>query len=247
MSTRVTREDADGLCTLTLDRADKLNALDDESFEQLDAHLALLEQQTDRIGCVVLRGAGKAFCAGADLAAMGRPTRRPATFKPAVIERLSLLRQPVIVAIHGVCMTGGLELALAGDYLVADATARFADTHGKWGLVPLWGMSQRLPRRIGTAAAKRMMLTGRSVNAAEAKELGLIDLLVAEGELERSVKELAGEMLANSWHTNFASKRLMIETDGMSLPEGLAHEQVHHPGFAPDHRERIARFSRKPA
>ena len=101
--------------------------------------------------------------------------------------------------------------------IVADATARFADTHGKWGLVTAWGMSQRLPRRIGTAAAKRMMMTARTVEAVEAKELGLVDMLVPEGALDRSVKELTDEVLANSWHTNFAIKRLMIETDGMSL------------------------------
>ena len=82
-----------------------------------------------------------------------------------MIDRLGRLPQPVIAAVHGVCFTGGLELALACDFILADATARFADTHGKWGLVGAWGMSQRLPRRIGVPAAKRMMMTGRSRRA----------------------------------------------------------------------------------
>ena len=245
MSERVMRQDADGLCTLTLDRPDKLNALDTQAFEELDAHLADLEKDEDRIGCVVLRGAGRAFCAGADLEAMGGQPDKSPTFKPGVIERLGLLRQPVIAAVHGVCFTGGLELALACDLILADATARFADTHGKWGFVGAWGISQRLPRRIGTAAAKRMMLTARTVEAAEAKELGLVDILVPEGALDQSVRDLAGEVLANSWFTNFATKRLMIETDGMSLAEGLAHEHYRYPGLAPDHRERLARFRGK--
>lgn len=245
MSERVTRHDADGLCTLTLNRPEKLNALDTQAFEELDAHLADLETDEGGIGCVVLRGAGKAFCAGADLEAMGGPTGKPLTFKPGVIERLGLLRPPVIAAVHGVCFTGGLELALACDFILADATARFADTHGKWGLVGAWGMSQRLPRRIGTAAAKRMMLTARTVEAAEAKELGLVDILVPEGALDRAIKDLASEVLANSWFTNFATKRLMIETDGMSLAEALAHEHYRYPGLAPDHQERIARFRRE--
>lgn len=246
MPQRVTRDDTDGgLCTLTLDRPDKLNALDTQAFEDLDAHIADLESDEGRIGCVVLGGAGKAFCAGADLEAMGGPTNKPPTFKPGVIERLALLHQPVIAAVHGVCFTGGLELALACDFILADATARFADTHGKWGLFSAWGMSQRLPRRIGTAAAKRMMMTSCIVEAAEAKELGLVDILVPEGALDQAVRDLATEVLANSWFTNFATKRLMIETDGMSLAEGLAHEHYRYPGLAPDHQERLARFRRK--
>lgn len=246
MPQRVTRHDEGGVCTLTLDRPDKLNALDTLTFEELDAHLGALEQDDGNVGCVVLRGAGKAFCAGADLKALADTTKAPPppTFKPGVIERLSRLKQPVIAAVHGVCYTGGLELALASDFIVADATARFADTHGKWGLVAAWGMSQRLPRRIGLPAAKRMMMTARVVDAAEAQALGLVDVLAPEGQLDDALKAFLAELLANSWHTNFAIKRLMIETDGMSLADALAHEHFRYPGNAPDYLERIARFRR---
>lgn len=244
MTDRVNRYDADGLCTLTLNRPDKLNALDTQSFEELDAHLAALEGETDRIGCVVLRGAGRAFCAGADLAAMGKSFVEP-RFKPGVIERLGCLPQPVIAAVHGVCYTGGLEMALACDFIVADGTARFADTHGKWGLVGAWGMSQRLPRRIGAQAAKGMMMTSCTLGAEEAKTIGLVDLLAPDGELETIVACFAADILANSWHTNFAVKRLMRETDGMSTAEGLAHEHYNYPGYAPDYQDRVDRFSKK--
>lgn len=244
MAERVTRHDADGLCTLRLDRPDKLNALDTEAFESLDGHLAALEGETDRIGCVVLRGNGRAFCAGADLEAMGKAPVSP-TFKPGVIERLQRLPQPVIAAVHGVCYTGGLELALACDFIVADASARFADTHGKWGLVGAWGMMQRLPRRIGAQAARRMMMTSKAVDAAEAKAIGLVDLLAAEGDLDTLLAAFTADLLANSWHTNFAVKRLMRETDGMPLAQGLAWEHEHYPGYAPDWQERIARFRKK--
>ena len=142
------------------------------------------------------------------------------------------------------CFTGALELALACDFILADANARFADTHGKWGLVPAWGMSQRLPRRIGFPAAKRMMMTARVVEATEAKELGLVDLLAPEGKLDDVLKGFTDELLANSWFTNFAIKRLMIETDGLSLAAALAHEHLRYPGSAPDHLERIAAFRR---
>ena len=243
MTERITRHDAGGLCTLTLNRPDKLNALDTPAFEELDAYVSALEKD-DRIGCIVLRGAGRGFCAGADLKAMNTVPVPPA-FKPGVIERLGLLPQPVIAAVHGVCLAGALELALACDFILADATARFADTHGKWGLVSQWGMSQRLPRRIGIPAAKRMMMTGCMVEATEAHGMGLVDLLSAEGGLDELVAKFAADVLAMSWHTNIATKRLMRETDGLSLAEGLAHEHYRHPGFAPDYKERIARFSRK--
>jgi enoyl-CoA hydratase/carnithine racemase len=244
MAERVIRDDADGLSTLTLNRPDKLNALDTHAFEELDAHLAALERETDRIGCVVVRGTGKAFCAGTDLVAMGT-VPVPPTFKPGVIDRLGCLPQPVIAAIHGVCVSGGLELALACDFILADGTARFTDTHGKWGFVAAWGMGQRLPRRIGIPAAKRMMMTGRTVEAGDATEMGLVDLLAPEGGLDALVAGFAAEILANSWHTNFAVKRLMRETDGMSLAEGLAHEHYRYPGFAPDYRGRMDRFRKK--
>ncbi len=244
MTDRILREDGDGLCTLTLNRPDKLNALDTASFEALDAHLASLEGQTDRIGCVVLRGSGRGFCAGADLNAMGKAPIDPA-YKPSVIERLARLPQPVIAAVHGVCLTGGLELALACDFILGDATARFADTHGKWGLVGAWGMGQRLPRRIGTAAAKRMMMTAREVGAQEALALGLLDDLAPTGEIAVSVVNLVKLILANSWHTNFAAKRMMRDGEGLPLEQALAQNRDRYPGNAPDHAERLARFSRK--
>jgi enoyl-CoA hydratase len=244
MSERITRHDLDGLCTLTLNRPDKLNALDTAAFEELDAHLATLEGESGHIGCVVLRGAGRGFCAGADIHGIGTAVSPP-TFKPGVIERLSRLPQPVIGAVHGICYTGALELALACDLLIADSTARFADTHGKWGLVGAWGMSQRLPRRIGMSAAKTMMMTSRTVEAQEAASLGLIDLLAPAGRLDELLAGIVRDVLANSWHTNFAVKRVLRETEGMPLAQGLAHEHHHHPGFAADYQDRIGRFSKK--
>jgi enoyl-CoA hydratase/carnithine racemase len=243
MSERITRQDAEGVCRLTLNRPDKLNALDTAAFEALDAHLAALETD-DGVGCVVLRGAGRAFCAGADLKELDGGADKPPRFKPRVIERLAGLAKPVVAAVHGVCFTGGLELALACDFILADASARFADTHGKWGLVGSWGMSQRLPRRIGLSAAKRMMMTARILEADEAAALGLVDLLAAAGGLDELAARFAAEICANSGFTNAATKRLLIETDGMSLAEGLAHEHFRFPGRAPDYRERLARFGR---
>jgi enoyl-CoA hydratase len=236
---RILRSDDGGLCTLTLNRPDKLNALDTGTFEELDAQFAALEQQVDTIGCVVLRGGGRGFSAGADLNDIAAAT---VTFKPRVIDRLAALPQPTVAAIHGVCFTGALELALACDFLVADATARFADTHGKWGLVGAWGMIQRLPRRIGGPAAKRMMLTAVTTEAVEAHRLGLVDVVADAGKLDQAVAELTTAILANSWHTNLHTKRIMRQTEGLPLRDALAHEQATYPGYAPDYAERVAAF-----
>lgn len=241
-------DDGAGRATLTLNRPGKLNALDTRTFEELDAHLADLERQADTIGCVVLRGIGRGFCAGADLGAMGlhadgSPVDR--AFKPGVIVRLSRLPQPVVVAVHGVCFTGGLELALAGDFIVAKEGSRFADTHGKWGLIGAWGIMQRLSRRIGAAAARRMSMTGCTVEAGEALAIGLADRIAAAGRLDETVAELVQAILANSWHTNAAIKRTQRETEGMTLADALAWEVANHPGTSPDHAERLAKFGRK--
>jgi enoyl-CoA hydratase len=237
----ILRRDNGRLCTLTLNRPEKLNALDTRTFEELDGHLAELERST-AIDCVVLRGAGRGFCAGADLGDIAAAT---VTFKPKVIDRLAALPQPTIAAVHGVCFTGALELALACDFIVCDATARFADTHGKWGLVGAWGMIQRLPRRIGESAAKTMMLTARTVEAEEARALGLVDVMVEAGDLDAAVEELTSAILANSAHTNRHTKRILRETEAMPLAQALAHEQYTYPGYAPDYEERVAAFKKR--
>jgi enoyl-CoA hydratase len=136
MSDLVLREDRDGAVTLTLNRPDKLNALNVELFKALDDHVAAIEADPS-VRLVILRGAGKCFSAGHDLGdiAAGEKLPRP-NFQASVIERLANLPLPVITAVHGHCYTGALELALAGDIIFASEAARFGDTHAKWALTP---------------------------------------------------------------------------------------------------------------
>ena len=241
---RLLREDANGLCTLTLNRPEKLNALDRRSFAALDAAIDDLEREADKVGCVVLRAEGKAFCAGADLSAISAG-ELPRDYCATVLTRLGELQVPTIAAVRGVCMTGGLELALACDLIVADPTARFADTHGKWGLVGVWGMTERLPQRIGVKAAQHMTFTARQVEAEEAKALGLVDIVSGEGGLEDAVEHLAASILANSWFSNAAHKRIIRETSALPLYAALERAQEIFPGRAPDFQERIASFSKR--
>ena len=188
MTDLVIRQDIDGIALLTLNRPDKLNALNVALFKELHAHAKDIARQPDEIGCVVIKGAGRCFSAGHDLGdiAAGEKLPRP-NFQAKVIEVLTQLPQPVISAVHGHCYTGALELALAGDLIVASANAKFADTHGKWALQPVWGISQRLPRKIGNAKATEMMLTARTYTAAQALDMGLVVQVFDDDAFEAEV------------------------------------------------------------
>lgn len=242
----VIRTDIDGLATLTLNRPEKLNALNTELFRHLGAHVDAIAID-DSIGCVVVRGAGRAFSAGHDLGAISDgESHEEHNLQAGVIERLANLPQPVISAVHGPCFTGALELALAGDIILASRSARFGDTHGKWGLTPIWGMSQRLPRRVGIPKAREMMFTCRTLDGAEACAIGLANACYEDAEFDAEVEGFARSILANSWFSNSANKRLLIETDGVPLAQGLAHEVYRNMGRAPDSLDRIAAFGKRP-
>ena len=241
MGELVIREDRNGAATLFLNRPEKLNALNIDLFAQLEAHVDQIAKQTDTVGLVIVRGAGRCFSAGNDLAAIsaGQPLPR-ANFQGQIIEKLANLPQPVISAVHGHCYTGGLELALAGDLIFASHGAKFGDTHGKWAMAPIWGMSQRLPRRIGTYKAREMMFTSKTYSGAEAAAMGLANYCVPDEAFDAELDALAATILANSWFSHRANKKLLVETDGLSLNEGLAHEVFRGEGRGPDMEERIA-------
>lgn len=246
MSALVLRAARDGAAVLTLNRPDKLNALNVELFRELDAHVRRLATETDTVGLVILRGAGRCFSAGHDLGDIATGEKLPEPFyQSKVIERLADLPQPVITAVHGHCYTGALELALAGDIVFAAEGARFADTHAKWALTPVWGMSQRLPRRVGTYKAREMMFTARTIGGREAERIGLANICVADDAFDAELDRLAADILANSWFSHRANKRLVRETDGLSLQAGLAHEIFRGEGRGPDMEARIAGFQNK--
>lgn len=245
MNTLVQREDRDGISILTLNRPEALNALSPALFVELRGHIDAIAAATGDIGCVVLRGTGRSFSAGNDLKAIQAGEVAPTpTFQAETIDALESLPQPVIGAIQGHCYTGSLELALACDLLVAADTARFCDTHGKWGMSPTWGMSQRLPRRIGVQQAKAMMYSGRVVSGGDAVGLGLALACVPEAELLDYVTAMARQFLENSWFTLRADKLLV--NGGLDHPgsAGVAWERANSPGRGPDMQERLARFGR---
>jgi enoyl-CoA hydratase/carnithine racemase len=246
MSALVLRTDADGVATLTLNRPEALNALSPNLFVELRAHIDAIAGQIDTVGCVVLRGAGRSFSAGNDIRAIQAGERAPSPhFQAETLEAIEALPQPVIAAVQGHCFTGALELVLACDLCLAAESARFADTHGRWGMTPTWGMSQRLWRRIGPLKARQMMFTGKPVTGEQALALGLVNACVADGELELATAELAASIVANSWHTLRADKRLVNEGQQYTLAEGLAFERKTSPGASPDMAERLKTFGAK--
>lgn len=172
----VDRKDTNGVATLTLNRPEKLNALNVALFVELDAHVKAIATSQQSVGCVVLQGAGRCFSAGHDLKDIGTGEAIPTdNFQAKVIEALAQLPQTVISAVHSHCYTGALELALAADIIVASSNVRFGDTHAKWALTPRWGGSARLPARVGHHCAMELMMTCRTVEANEALQLGLCD------------------------------------------------------------------------
>lgn len=240
----VLRETKDGLCTLTLNRPDKLNALNFEVFKALAAHISFIGENVASIGCVLIGGAGRSFCAGNDLSDLGGVFEGGdgSQFRSVTVERLASLPMPVVAAVQGHCLTGGLELALAADIIIAAESARFGDTHGKWDLVPVWGLSQRLPRRIGRAKALEMSFTARNYTGREAAEMGLANFCVPDGELASAALAFAAQVLANSWRSSRAIKKLVDDTDGLPLKAGLAHEIHRSEGRGPETAERLARM-----
>ncbi|NIJ41862.1 enoyl-CoA hydratase [Parvibaculum indicum] len=184
---------------VTLNRPNAMNALSRELREAIAETFEKLEADPE-VRVAILTGAGKAFCAGLDLKELGGEggeggVNATVNDKDPVTS-IGKFSGPVIGAINGVAITGGFELALACDVLVCSSNARFADTHARVGILPGWGLSQKLSRAIGIYRAKELSLTGNFLSAEQADEWGLINRVVAPEELLPVCKQLASDMLS---------------------------------------------------
>ena len=243
MSKLVLREDKAGISILTLNRPDALNALSPSLFVELRAHIDSISKSEDDVGCLILQAAGRSFSAGNDLKALQKGEAPPGElFQAETIDALEAMPQPVIAAVQGHCYTGALELVLGCDLLVCSENARFFDTHAKWGLSSTWGMSQRLPRRIGYLKAREVMYTSRLISGREAETIGLANHCVPDDKLTSTVMELATAIVENSWFSLRTYKMLMREGREMLLPDALKFERKNSPGMGPDTIERLEKF-----
>lgn len=180
---------------LTLNRPNKLNAINKEMLHEISDAVDYL-QKDPKIRCIIIAGAGKkAFSTGADINEMQELTKRTAakfsTKGQHVFSKIEALSKPVIAAINGYCLGGGLELALACDFRYSSENAEFGFPELKLGIVPAWGGSQRLPLIIGITKAKRMILLGETVEAQEASEIGLVDNVVPLNRLQEKSEQMA--------------------------------------------------------
>jgi enoyl-CoA hydratase len=213
---------------LTVNRPDKLNALNDQVRVDLLAALAQIEGD-DSVGVVVITGAGeKSFIAGADIGEFaGRSPfdQREAMRSPRIFDVMASFPKPVIAMINGFCLGGGCELASSCDLRIASEKARFGQPEINLGLIPGGGGTQRLPRLVGLGHAMRLILTGDMIGAAEAKEIGLVEMVVPHEELRAKTLELAGKIASKSPLTLRVAKEAVRASQKLAIEEGIAYER----------------------
>lgn len=212
-----------GCVCLTLNRPQAMNALSQALRQQLADQLERLALD-DSLRVLVLTGAGRAFCAGVDLREIEAGFLGGQAADPVAV--LRRFPRPVIGAINGVAITGGLELALGCDVLIASSEARFADTHARVGVIPGWGLSQKLPRLIGIARAKEMAFSGNFVGAEQAERWGLVNRVVPPAELLEQAFALAADMASALPDMVQAYKRLIDDGFAGTLGDGMALEHA---------------------
>jgi len=240
----------DGIGEVMIDRSGKLNALNEEVRGELTGTFDELAQRDD-VKVAILHGAGdKAFVAGADVGEFAARTleeQREVYRHRRVYDALAEFPKPVICAIHGFCIGGGNELALACDIRVADATARFGQFEVRLGLIPGAGGTQRLARLVGPGQALRIGLSGDLIDAAEAYRIGLVEVLTDEGEHLARARELATRMTRWSPVTLRLVKKAVREAHERHLSDGLAAErELFLEAFASeDGREGVRAFVEK--
>jgi len=211
------------LATVTLNRPEKLNALNAELRSSFCRTMQKLRTDPE-VGCVIITGAGRAFCAGLDLKELSNAQLREmggANFI-SVIEDMEV---PVIAAVNGFAVTGGFELALACDIMIASEAAQFADTHARVGVMPGGGMTARLPQAVGIRKAKELSLTGNYLTAQEAEKLGLVNRVVPKDKLMEVARELAAQILSCDPSMVRQMKRLYDLTSRANVGDGLRIEQ----------------------
>ena len=250
MSTLVTLEQSAGIATVTINRPDKLNALNVDVLSALHSAIEQIRAWEDA-RCVILTGAGKAFVAGADISEMqslGEPAAREFSSKGhEVFAALEALPVPVIAAVNGFALGGGCELALACDFIHASAKAKFGQPEVKLGVIPGFGGTQRLARRVGIGRARELVYTGAMIDAEEALRIGLANAVHAPDELLAKVGEVAALIGTMGPFAISEAKRVLRDGEGLALPEA---NQLEVDGFArcfatADQKEGMAAFLEK--
>ena len=226
---------------LTLNRPDSMNALNRALIAELTAAFRAAAHD-DNLRAIVLTGAGRAFCAGVDLKELSasQDVANQLTWhgEESLFDVMRACPHPIVGAVNGFAVTGGLELAMMCDFLIASVSARFADTHAHVGITPSWGMTQVLPRLIGINRARQMSLTGDFIDAQTACDWGLVTETAKPDALMPRARELAARIAETDRDTLIKIRGLIGESAETSLAEGLRREAAlfdrHITGVAPD-------------
>lgn len=221
-------EKAEGYAVLTLNRPDARNALSPQLLVDLCAAFYALQKERD-VRAVILTGAGTAFCAGLDLKAMSDSEAGMGVYSihgdHDIVAAMNAFDRPIIIGVNGVAATGGFELALMGDILLAATDARFADTHCRVGLAPGWGLSQKLARIIGPSRAREAHFTGNFISAQQAEDWGLVSRAVPADELMDECRKIASDIASCVPETVKVYKAMVNEGLSMDLGGGLIMER----------------------
>ncbi len=216
----------EGVAIVTLNRPDALNALSMALRNAIADAFDQLEADPD-VQVIILTGAGRAFTVGLDLKELGGEKPADAAVSSRDLsDAIGALSKPVIGAVNGFAITGGFEIALMCDFLIASPSARFADTHARVGVVPGWGLSQRLPRLIGINRAKELSLTGNYLDAETACAWGLVNRVVPAEELLPTCEALARDIVSTDPVTRGEIRRIMDAGWAATLGEGLELEDT---------------------
>ena len=222
-------EKSEGIATITLNRQEALNAFNKEVIEEI---LQALEdiKADENIRVVILTGAGeKAFSAGADIKAMkgmnALKARELSLMGEKLCNALENLEKPVIAAINGYALGGGLEVAMACDIRIASENARMGQTEINIGLIPGWGGTQRLPRLIGKTKAKELIFTGKIIDAKTAEQLGIVNMVVPSDKLKEAVHQFALELASKAPVALKVAKSLINKGSEISLDAAIALER----------------------
>lgn len=217
--------DRDGVRVLTLNRPQARNALSHDLIRALYAALKAADAD-EAVRAVVLTGTDPAFCAGVDLKEAARDGLKyfEEFRSQSCITAVREMRTPIVGAINGATFTGGLEIALGCDFLVASERAVFADTHARVGILPGGGMTARLPQVVGLSMARRMSMTGEVIDATRAERIGLVTEVVAHDRLLERALELAGAIAEVSGPTMLGLKEIYTEGAAAVIDPALAAE-----------------------
>lgn len=247
-------DQTDGVATITFNRPDALNATNDQFYREFSSLLQQVAADAD-VGCVVLTGAGRGFCAGADVKSMNpdMPTlarrARHRWILADVLKPLVELEKPVIAAVNGPAVGAGFNIALAADFIVASEAAMFSQIFTRLALVPDLGGLYLLTRVVGLNKAKELCFTARKISAAEARDLGIVNKVVAPDQLLPETQRIAREIAAGPATSLAMIKTLLNKSSTSTLEQMLEFESYAQTVayLTPEHKEGVTAFREKRA